>query len=145
MRKQRIVLLVLSTVFINCNTNKLEGELEILKKENKELRDSINKLNYAKILSSEMIILPSKEKVGGQKFDGLLCNRLNEFSFDLYQLDTLHYTKGVKKREIFTNHSSPQFQIEVDRSLIKNKTLYLLAEYDLDSIKIQVPGILYLN
>lgn len=146
MKKQRIVLLILSVVLINCNTDKLEGELEILKKENKELRDSINTLNYSRVLSSEMIILPSKGKDGEQKFDGLLYNRLDKFSFDLYQLDTLHYAKGVQKREIFRNHSSSQFQIEeVDRSLIKNETLYLLAEYDLDSIKIQVPGILYLD
>lgn len=144
MIKSRFILLIVSIVLLSCNNKELESKINSLEIENKELRDSIKKYNYYRILSSEMIILPSKntEKI---KFDGMLYNRLNNVPFTLYQLDTLHYTKGVKRREIFRNHSSPQFQIEVHRSLIKNKTLYLLAEYNIDSIKIQVPGILYLN
>ena len=146
MKGVRIILLIgVSLVLIGCNNKKLEAKVNRLEKQNKELRDSIKELNYSRILSSEMVILPTNSENKGLKFDGMLYNKLNQSNFNLYQLDTLHYVKDVEKKEVLKNHSSPQFQIEVDKALIKNNVLYLLAEFDLDSVKVQVPGVLYLK
>lgn len=128
----------------SCNNKNLESKIEELKQINEALKDSISKINYNKIISSEMIILPSKVE-GDNKFDAMIYNQLKGFNYDLYQLDTFHYVKNVTKKIIMKNSSFSQFQVKIDKNLIKNNTLYLLAEYNLDSIKVQIPGVLNLK
>ncbi|MDE1208457.1 hypothetical protein [Tenacibaculum larymnensis] len=142
--KKNIIFFVASLLLLSCNNKELETKLKSLQQENKKLKDSIVRFNYNKIISSEMIILPSNN-TNEVKFDGMIYNRLDKVSYDLYQLDTLHYIEGVTKKVIFKNNLSSQFQIKADESLIKNNILYLMAEYNLDSLKVQIPGVLYLK
>ncbi|WP_159246252.1 hypothetical protein [Tenacibaculum maritimum] len=143
--KKNIVFFAVSLLLLSCSNKDLKNKITYLEQVNKELKDSINKFNYNKIISSEMLVLPSQDNIGNVRFDGMIYNKLNRINYSLYQLDTLHYVKNVTKKMIFKNHSSPQFQIEVDKKLIKNNTLYLMAEYDLDTLKVQIPGVLYLK
>jgi len=142
--KKSIIFFIVSSLLLSCNNKDLENKIKNLEQVNKELKDSIGILSYNKIITSEMIILPSNI-TGEVKFDGMIYNQLSGVNYDLYQLDTLHYVKNVRKKIIFKNSSSSQFQIKVDEKLIKNNVLYLMAEYDLDSLKVQIPGILSLK
>ena len=142
--KKEIIFLFTCLFLFNCNNKQLENKVRDLELINKSLLDSIKKMNYNKLTSSEMIILPSKNSKG-IRFDGMVYNQLKGFKYNLYQLDTLHYVRGVNKKLIFKDYTFPQFQIDVDKKLIKKQTLYLVAEYDLDSLKIHVPGIFNLG
>ncbi len=144
--KKVAVLLVLLLLY-NCNNSeveKLELRLSKLEKENSKLIDSLAKLEYSKIISSEMILIPNNKSKGKSVF-GMVINRLKGKKVNLYQTDTLHFIEGVKKKLIYSNYSSSQFEIEIDPDYIKNNVLYLVGEYDIDSVKVQIPGVLMLN
>lgn len=142
--KKSIFFFTTFMLLVSCNNSSLKNRVDELEKTNKALKDSIVKINYDKIISSEMIILPSNTD-GKYKFDAMIYNQFKGVKYDLYQLDTLHYIKNVTKKLIMKNSSFSQFQVAIDKELINNNTLYLMAEYNLDSIKVQIPGVLKLK
>jgi hypothetical protein len=148
---KKIFLITLSlTMFFSCSdeTLKLNSRILQLEQENKTLIDSIDKIEYNKIVNSELIMLPHSNKLKVNevnKITGLLVEHQTFKDFNIFERDTTLYTSEPEKKLIFKNYSNYRFEFDYIPKTKKDNWIHILAEFDLDSIKVKIPGIMALD
>lgn len=139
-----LCLLVLVFVF-SCDDSKiknLNNRISYLEAVNEKLRDSLNNVTYMRILSSELIGIPEKNV--------LIPNEENKFTFmltdlhqDLPEYSVYLITKDGKKEEkelLYKDIKESKFEYNFIPKDDNEKSFKLSAEFDLDSIEVQISG-----
>ncbi|WP_271784924.1 hypothetical protein [Aquimarina algiphila] len=145
---KNLFLIILSlSLFFSCSdeTAKLNNRISELEQENKILIDSINKIEYNKIINSELIMIPHSNKLKVNevnKITGLLVEHQKFKDFNIFKRDTTLYTSEPERELMFKNYSNYRFEFDYTPKTKKDNWIHILAEFDLDSIKVKIPGIM---
>ena len=146
---KRILLLYLILLCVSCgNQEKLENRITDLENQNKVLLDSLEKLAVLQVYSSELVLLPEDTDLKlheKNKIFGLLVEHQKYLKYDLYRVDTTHHTSGAKRELIASGLTDYQFDFEYVPEKKKDNWIHILAEFDLDSVKVQIPGIVVMD
>ncbi len=149
---KNIILIILSIAIFSCNDkNKikaLNSRISKLEKENKTLVDSINRMEVNKIMNSELIMIPQETilKLNQvNKLTGFLVEHQKFKNFNIYKRDTTLYTKEPRRELILKNYSDYKFEVDFVPKSKKDNWLHILAEFDLDSMTVKIPGIIVMD
>ena len=134
---------------VSCgNQEKLEKQISDLENQNRILLDSLENLAVSQIYSSELIILPETTDLKlheKNKLFGLLVEHQKFLKYNLYRVDTTYHTSGAKRELIASGLTDYQFEFEYVPEKKNDNWIHILAEFDLDSVKIQIPGIVVMD
>ena len=136
--------LVLFSSFQDEKIRELNYQISQLNDLNKKLTDSINQTGYKKITNSELIILTNDPLVIGEENDvlGMLVEHQSMPEFNLYSLDTIAHAENLKRKQLLKeNFSKSIFNFSFTPKTEKDSVIYVVAEFKLDTIAIQVPGV----
>ncbi len=146
---RRLILLCLCMLFFACgNQDELINRVSELEMQNKILRDSLQKLAVIQVYSSEIIVHPESAQLDLQKknkFVGYLVEHQKYLKYNLYKTDTTHYTSGANRELIASGLKDYKFNFEFTPKKRKENWIHILAEFDLDSVKVQIPGIVVMD
>lgn len=147
MRKS-IIIFTLSVLFISCekrDNKNLIQEIESLRNENKELKNSLTrstKTDYDKLISSELILLPSLMSFSLHDeniITGVFSQRQKLPSYSLYLADE-NYDFEEKDKLNFQILDDNKFEFNFTPKTKKDESVRIVAIFDLDSISIQLFG-----
>jgi len=145
--KNLITIFTCLILLSSCQDDKIrELNIQISQLEdlNKKLTDSINKTDFEKITNSELIILTNDHLIIGEENEvlGMLVEHQSIPEFNLYSLDTIAHANNVKREHLLKeNFSKTFFNFSFKPKSAKDSVIYVLAEFKLDTIAIQVPGV----
>ncbi|SFN37601.1 hypothetical protein SAMN04487989_10115 [Bizionia echini] len=138
-----VIILILGTSCQNQKIAELNNQITELEDLNTELTDSLNRYDYLKVISSELIGIPDNTN--------LVPNQPNKFIFLLptiqkfpeYNVYRITKNGNEEVRELlYENYKESRFEFNFIPKNENDKSFELLAEFDLDSIKVQIPGII---
>jgi hypothetical protein len=144
--KKIIIICALSTMIFSCRNNENENlkkriaELEIL---NNKLNESLHALELSKLRSSELLLFPQKYTFEvGRNYEvyGRMFEKAKIHRYNVYQTDSLHTTES--RRLLIKDCSETQFKVNFKPKSKNDNVMFLLAEFKLDSLKIEFPGII---
>lgn len=138
-----IFTLIIVTSCQNGKISQLNKRIIALEEQNAELRDSLNRNEYRKIISSGLVGMPHGKNV--------IANQSNMFTFflqtqqrfpdyNIYQI-TRNGTEE-KRTLLYENYNQSTFEFDFVPKSDKDLSFELLAEFDLDSIKVLIPSII---
>ena len=136
-----VIILILTTSCENKEVAELNSRLSKLEIQNAKLTDSLNRIEYEKIMASALYGIPDNIK--------MVPNQANRFNFLFHSTENIHpynvyrITKNGNEevRElIYENHKKSIFEFDFVPETDKDKSFELLAVFDLDSIKVLIPG-----
>jgi len=146
---KRIILLNLILLCLSCgNDETIKNRITELETQNQVLLDSLEKLAVLQVYSSEIIILPENSDLKQNeknRFVGYIVEHQKYLKYNLYKVDTTHYTAGAKKELIGSGLTDYKFDFEYIPEKQKENWIHILAEFDLDSVKVQMPGIVIMD
>ncbi|MGV3460381.1 MAG: hypothetical protein ACO1N9_08010 [Flavobacterium sp.] len=135
-----ILLLLLS---VSCNdASHLKSQIIELREKNKVLSDSLKKINYHNLVSSQLILIPQVYSFNenGGKVVGMFRQMENFPKFHLYYADEKF--KIDKQNEIkYKLTKDNAFEFNIDRENIKSKEIRVIAFFNLDTTNVQLCGI----
>ena len=142
---KHLTLILISLVFLtSCGNKKVEElnkRISELENQNTKLINSLNNSKYLRVLSSDLIGIPHK--------NNLTTNQANKFTFlfssiqKLPKYNVYQITKNGNEelRELlFENLTDSRFEYNFIPKSNKDKSFELLAEFDLDSIRVDIPS-----
>lgn len=123
------------------NSELLEKKVMQLKNENKKLKDSLNTIAYNNLVSSELVLLPQLYTFHDDTgmISGIFRQRQNFPKFNLYYADEQFKYKESDKID-YTLTKDNGFSFNFDKRKV-NETLKVTAIFDLDTVKVQLYGI----
>lgn len=134
-------ILILTTSCQNQNIEELNSRISELENLNTKLIDPLNRNEYEKIMASELIGIPDKNQ--------LIPNQPNKFIFSLPTIQKIHEYNVYRitrngdeevRELLYEKYTESRFEFDFIPKTDKEKSFELLAEFDLDSIKIHIPG-----
>ena len=144
---KKYILILFGLIFIfSCDSVKIDemnDRIFELEKLNKELVDSINELNHKRVISSQLVGISEK--------NDLTINQSNKFMFlfssseklpDYNVYEIVQKGEDRERKLLYENLNSSNFMFEFTPKDEFDKSFVLLAEFDLDSIKVQIPGVM---
>ena len=135
------IILILTTSCENHKIIELNNRINELENLNAKLTDSLNRNEYLKVISSELIGIPQKNI--------LIPNEPNKFTFLLpsnqkfpeYNVYRITKNGNEEKRELlYESYKESRFEFNFIPKSDNDNSFELLAEFDLDSIKVQIQG-----
>ena len=136
-------ILILGTSCENQKITELNNRVSELENLNTKLIDSLNRIEYLKVISSELIGIPDK--------NNLIPNQPNKFIFLLptaqkfpeYNVYRITKNGNEEVRELlYENYKDSRFEFNFIPKNKDDQSFELLAEFDLDSITVQIPGMI---
>ena len=130
------------TIFSSCqnkNIDILNSKISELENRNKELEDSLNRYEYEKIISHELIGVPSKDRFSinePNSFTFVFPNRQKFHKYDVYEIDS----NNESRKLLYKNLTDSRFNYDFTPKHKNDKSFELEAIFDLDSIKIVIPA-----
>ncbi len=146
---KRIILLNLVLLCLSCgNDETLQNRISELETQNQVLLDSLEKLAVSQVYSSEIIILPENSDLKlneKNRFVGYIVEHQKFLKYNLYSVDTTYYLAGAKKELIESGLTDFKFDFEFIPEKQRENWVHIMAEFDLDSVKVQIPGIVVMD
>lgn len=136
--KLTFVLIVLTGCEQTIDTQKIA----YLENENRKLKDSLSKLLYDRVISSEIVLLPhtlSFELNSKNKITGVFSQNQHLPPYDLYFADE-DYTYDEKDKIDFSKIEYNKFEFEFTPKNNKEETVRVVAVFNLDSVKAKLTG-----
>jgi len=140
------LLILISFVCASCQNEKiseLNKQVSELRNLNTKLKDSLAKIDYQKVISTDLVGIPHEKKMmpgTSNKFSFFLRTQQKFPNYNVYRI-----TKegSDEKRELLIkDHDQSKFQFDFIPKSNEDLSFELLAEFDLDSIKVLVSGII---
>lgn len=149
MKKLLLVIFYLTTI-ISCNDKNevLNYRISQLELENQILRDSLNQIEYRKILNSELIMIPQNSEIKlneSNSIIGMLVEHQSYQDYNIFMRDTTLYNTEPERELLFKNYSDYKFEFDYKPKSKNDNWVHILAEFDLDTVKIKIPGIIWLD
>lgn len=147
--KNIITILFSFILIISCKDNRVEKlnnriyQLEVL---NKKLSDSLSRNTYKRIINSTLWGISEKKD--------LSVNEPNKFKFVFsslqelpeYNIYAITKKEGKKSRAlIYESYTKSQFEYDFTPKNKKDNSFEIEALFDLDSILVQIPGVIKIN
>ena len=149
MKYKLLFLLFIAMSFVSCeNTNvaKLEKKIAELEKSNQKLSKELNQIEFDKMKNLQLHLFPSRYnfEVGkNYTVNGKLFEISKVHKYNVYETDSL-YSKESRKL-LLKNITESSFEINFKPSSKFDNKMYLVAEFKLDSLKMEFPGIVNFN
>ena len=146
-QRMKIILKIstLLILFVSCNSDRiknLESQITSLQQENQVLKDSINQMDYSRINSSRVVMIPFKSDLKlneSNRFMGLLFQDVKFPEYNLYEVSK-DSNGQIKKRLVQEKITSSKFYYDSKPHSLLDNSIELVLEFDLDSIKTMLPA-----
>ncbi|NDI99428.1 hypothetical protein GWA97_10120 [Flavobacterium sp. LaA7.5] len=133
--------LMLIFFIIGCGDDKdiIDNRISQLEIENKILKDSINKMKYNNVVTSEMVLLPSYSHQNKDIVSGIFRQRQSFPKFELYHAnEQFEYSLDDKINYENDGHNAFRFNNRFN----DDELLRVVAVFDLDSVNVELYGVM---
>lgn len=131
-------LILITSLLFSCNHPKLEEEIKQLKTENKILKDSLRKIEYNKLESSQLMLLPRTstfKKNQKNTISGLICETQKYPEYELYMADE-NYKYDESDKINFQITKDNKFEFDFTPKTEKDETVCVAVVFKSDSPKV---------
>ncbi|MGG6229699.1 hypothetical protein [Tenacibaculum sp. SDUM215027] len=136
-------LLIFCILSFSCNNEKVKGletRVSRLEKENIKLKDSLKKLTYNMLISSQLIGIPEE--------NNLKINQKNKFKFFFYQeqklpaYDIFEIDNKGEKKLLLKDYKKSDFYYDFIPKSNEDKSFKIKTLFYLDTVAIEIPGVI---
>lgn len=127
---------------LSCNNSELTQEIEQLKKENITLKDSLERLNHSKIVSSELLLIPhtlSFKLNQKNTVSGIFYQNTVFLPYDLFLADE-NFKFEEKDKINYRLQKDNKFEFDFIPKKREDETVRVVAVFDLDTVKVNLYG-----
>ena len=147
----KVTFLTFLVLILTCSCNNIENEelnsrITELENLNKTLTDSLNKIEFDRIINSQLIALPYEKNIIPNK-----PNKLNYWfhsNIDFPKYNVYRITKNGNedvKEMIYENYNKSSFDFEFIPKTNKESRIELLIEFNLNGKKVKIPSVTYIE
>lgn len=137
-----LLIIILASSCQDQNIKALTDRINILERENVKLADSLNRSTYLKVMSTELVGIPDKNKLTPNqpnRFTFILTTRQEFPAYNVY-LITREDDEEIREL-LYENYKESRFEFNFIPKDATEKSFELLAQFDLDSITVNIPAV----